>query len=194
VTKPLHPTEFGLEEGPVKRRERRPVTMRGFIALEDGTTAEAYLLDLSYEGCGIETTVELTPGQEVKLSVLRLGAINAVVRWSSDRKAGLVFKSDKAANKQLQPRIAARKSVAAEVLLRRLGKINYRVRLFDLSPEGCKVELIERPSQGEHLMLKFEGFEVMDAEVCWVDDFIAGLRFEKPFHPAVFELLIARLR
>ncbi len=193
MTKPLHPTAFGLEEGPVKRRERRSVTMRGFIALEDGTTAEAYLLDLSYEGCGIETTVELTPGQEVKLSVLRRGAINAVVRWSSDRKAGLVFTSDKAANKQLQPRVAARKSVAAEVLLRRLGKINYRVRLFDLSPEGCKVELIERPSQGEHLMLKFEAFEVMDAEVCWVDDFIAGLRFEKPFHPAVFDLLIARL-
>jgi hypothetical protein len=189
----MHPTAFELE-GPVKRRERRPVTMRGFIALEDGTTAEAYLLDLSYEGCGIETTVELTPGQEVKLSVLRRGAINAVVRWSSDRKAGLVFKSDKAANKQLQPRAAARKSVAAEVLLRRLGKINYRVRLFDLSPEGCKVELIERPCQGEHLMLKFEGFEVMDAEVCWVDEFTAGLRFEKPFHPAVFDLLIARLR
>lgn len=194
MTKPMHPTAFELAEGPVKRRERRSVSMRGYIALENGTTAEAYLLDLSYEGCGIETTVELTPGQEIKLSVLRRGAINAVVRWSSDRKAGLVFKSDKAAKKQQQPRVTARSSVAAEVMLRRLGKINYRVRLFDLSPEGCKVELIERPREGEHVMLKFEGFEVMDAEVCWVDDFIAGLRFEKPFHPAVFELLIERLR
>jgi hypothetical protein len=192
VTKPMHPKAFELAEGPVERRERRSVSMRGYIALEDGTTPEAYLLDLSYEGCGIETTVELTPGQEVKLSVLGRGAIDATVRWSSGRKAGLVFKPDKSAKKR-QPRVAERISVAAEVMLRRLGRINYRVRLFDLSPKGCKVELIERPLEGEHVMVKFEGFEAMDAEVCWVDDFIAGLRFEKAFHPAVFDLVVTRL-
>jgi hypothetical protein len=43
-------------------------------------------------------------------------------------------------------------------------------------------------------MIKFEGFEVLDAQVCWVEGFVAGLRFEKPFHPAVFDLLLARLR
>jgi hypothetical protein len=33
----------------------------------------------------------------------------------------------------------------------------------------------------------------MEAEVCWVDGFVAGLKFIKPMHPAVFDLLIERL-
>lgn len=194
MNKPMHPSAFELAEGPVERRERRPVTLHGFIALDDGTTAEALVLDLSYDGCGIETPLALTPGQEIKLSVLRRGAVDAVVRWTSERKVGLVFKSDPAAEEQRQPRVAERISVAAEVVLRRLGKINYRVRVFDLSPYGCKVELVERPREGEHMFIKFEGFEALDAEVCWVEDYCAGLRFEKPFHPAVFDLVVARLR
>jgi hypothetical protein len=70
----------------------------------------------------------------------------------------------------------------------------YGVRVVDLSPEGCKVELVERPRGGERMTIKFEGLEAMDAEVCWVDGFQAGLRFERPIHRAVFELLMTRLR
>ena len=43
------------------------------------------------------------------------------------------------------------------------------------------------------MLLRLEGLEALDAEVCWVSDFIAGLRFEKTFHPAVFDLLVKRL-
>jgi hypothetical protein len=166
--------------------------MHGHILLADGTTAEAVLVDLSYEGCSIETPAELSVDQPVKLSVLRRGAIEAVVRWASDGKAGLYFKA-LVGEKQQQPRVAERVSIDAEVMLRRLGQNNYRVRLFDLSPEGCRVELIERPREGEQMMLRFEGLEVLEAEVCWVSDFVAGLRFDNPFHPAVFDLMVARL-
>jgi hypothetical protein len=175
-----------------ERRERRPVAMLGFLALEDGTTAEASLLDLSYEGCGIATMLPLAAGQPVTLSVPGRGAIEADVRWSSGGKAGLVFRSDLAAEQT--PRSAERIEVTAEVTLRRLGNISFRVRLFDLSPNGCKVELVERPREGEHMMVKFEGLEALDAQVCWVEKFIAGLSFEKSFHPAVFDLLLQRLR
>ena len=34
---------------------------------------------------------------------------------------------------------------------------------------------------------------MLEANVCWVDGFTAGLSFEKPMHPAVFELLVERL-
>lgn len=192
MSKPMQPSEAEPAPDFVERRERRPVRMHGHIALEDGTTAEAVLVDLSYEGCSIETPAKLTVDQPVTLSVLRRGAIEAVVRWASDGKAGLHFKA-LVGEKPAQPRVAERISVDAEVMLRRLGQQNYRVRLFDLSPEGCKVELIERPSEGERVLVRLEGFEALDAEVCWVSDFIAGLRFEKTFHPAVFDLLIARL-
>ncbi len=191
MSKPLHMSDLEPAQAHVEREERRPVRMHGHILLEDGTTAEAVLIDLSYEGCSIETPVELSVDQPVTLSVLRRGAIEALVRWVSEGKAGLYFKA-LVVDKQ-QPRSTERVSLDAEVMLRRLGQNNYRVRLFDLSPEGCKVELVERPREGEHVLIRFAGLEALDAEVCWVSEFVAGLHFNKPFHPAVFDLMVQRL-
>jgi hypothetical protein len=191
VSKPLHMSDLEPAQAHAEREERRPVRMHGHILLEDGTTAEAVLVDLSYEGCSIETPLELRVDQPVTLSVLRRGAIEALVRWVSEGKAGLYFKA-LVVDKQ-QPRSTERVSLDAEVMLRRLGQNNYRVRLFDLSPEGCKVELVERPREGEHVLIRFVGLEALDAEVCWVSEFVAGLHFDKPFHPAVFDLMVQRL-
>ena len=167
--------------------------MRGFCVLEGGETHEIYVLDLSYEGCGIETPVPLEPGQAIKLSVLRRGAIDAVVRWYRDSKAGLSFVPPTAEEKEHAPRRSERVSLAADVSLRRIGKSTFRVTLNDVSPEGCRVQLVERPAVGERVLVKFEGLEVLEAEVCWVEGFTAGLNFDKPMHPAVFELLVERL-
>ena len=78
--------------------------------------------------------------------------------------------------------------------MRRLGKLNYRVHVFDLSPDGCKVELIDRPQIEEKVMIKFHGLEVLEAETCWVEGVTAGLKFVRAIHPAVFDLLVARLQ
>jgi hypothetical protein len=188
----MDPTRPEPVQPHAERQERRPVRMHGYVALDDGSIAEAVLVDLSYDGCSIETAADLRVDQPVTLSVLRRGAVEAVVRWASDGRAGLHFKA-LVGEKEQQPRVAERVSVDAEIMMRRLGQNNYRVRVFDLSPEGCRVELIERPREGEQMMLRFEGMETLEAEVCWVNDFVAGLRFEKPFHPAVFDLLVARL-
>lgn len=182
-----------LDTQPIARRERRPVSLRGLAIRGDGSTVEIYLLDLSYEGCGIESPVELDAGEAIKLSVLRRGAIDAHVRWYSQGRAGLVFDAEEAAENKQQQRRSGRTALAAEVSLRRLGHNSYRVKVTDLSPEGCKVDLVERPRIGEHMLLRFQGLEVLDAETCWVDGYVAGLRFEKPIHPAVFDLLLQRL-
>jgi PilZ domain len=181
-----------LDSERLDRGERRPVRLRAYIARAGGATSEILMLDLSYEGCGIETSVELRPGEAIKLSVVGRGAIGAHVRWYCDGKAGLVFDPEKP--KQHWPRRSERTSTAAEVSLRRLGQVAHRVRVTDLSPEGCKVELIQRPDVEERMLIKFEGLEALEAEVCWVERFRAGLRFEKPMHPAVFDLLLQRLR
>ena len=178
---------------PGYRSERRAVRMRGFCVLDGDATHEIYVLDLSYEGCGIETPVPLEPGQAIKLSVLRRGAIDAVVRWYRDGKAGLAFLPPEPDSKEHAPRRSERVSLAADVRLRRIGKSTFRVTLTDVSPEGCKVQLVERPSKDERVLVKFEGLEVLEATVCWVEGFTAGLSFDKPMHPAVFELLIERL-
>ena len=193
VSAAAHPNAVKLAQGPVERRERRPVALHGYAALEDGRTAEIVVLDLSYDGCGIAIPVELQPGQAIKLSVLGRGAIDAIVRWSANGKAGLIFKAEEPVGKQHHPRSTERLSLTADVSMRRLGRINYRVRLFDLSAKGCKVEFIERPRVGEHVMVKFDGLEALESEVCWIEGYCGGLRFERSFHPAVFDLIAARL-
>jgi hypothetical protein len=81
----------------------------------------------------------------------------------------------------------------AFVSLRRSGQLNYRVRVFDASLHGCRVEFVERPKLEEQLWVKFDGLQPLEAEVCWVEGFSAGLNFLQPIHPAVFASLIAGL-
>src|SRR5947209_5330862 len=80
-----------LTSAPIDRRERRRVAMHGFVVRSDGSSVEILVLDLSYEGCGIEVPVALQAGEPLKLSVLRRGAIDTHVRWYVDGRAGLVF-------------------------------------------------------------------------------------------------------
>lgn len=193
MTVHFDPTSFDPTGDAIERGERRPVAMRGFVALSDGQTAEILVLDLSYEGCGIETPVELLPGQSITLAVLNRGAIQAEVKWYRQGKAGLVFESETEAQVNHRERKGPRVYLHAEVKMRRLGRANYRVRLFDLSPHGCKLERIGRPMFGEHVLVRFEGIEALQGEVCWVEAECVGLRFTYPIHPAVFDLLVQRL-
>ena len=183
-----------LYSDPIDRRERRPVSLRAFVVREDKSTYEALILDLSYDGCGIETPAPLRLGEAVKLSVLRRGAIASRVRWCRNGKAGLVFEPEQSSEKKRSPRCSERIATSADVSLRRLGQSSRRVRVTDLSSEGCKVRLPHEPRVGEHLLIKLDGLEVLEAEVCWAERFDAGLRFERPFHPAVFALVAERLK
>ena len=81
-----------------------------------------------------------------------------------------------------------------EVILRRAGQGSYRVKIFDVSPHGCKAEFVERPKLDELVWIKFDNLQSLEAMVCWVRGFEVGLEFEAPIHPAVFEMLVQRLR
>lgn len=91
-------------------------------------------------------------------------------------------------------RRSERVSLNALVSLRRSGQLNYRVRVFDASLHGCRVEFVERPQLEEQLWVKFEGLQPLEAEVCWVEGFAAGVNFVQPIHPAVFDGLIAEIQ
>ena len=175
-----------------ERSARRSVSLRARLTRRGGKAFGITLLDLSSDGCGIGTPVELTAEEQVTISVEGQGSLGARVCWYRDGHAGLVFNPEKPRSEEAQ-RSSERIPVGIEVALRRVGGTNYRVRVNDLSPEGCKVELVERPAAGDVLHLKFDGLDVLEAEVCWVDGFTAGLRFEKPIHPAVFDLLMRRI-
>lgn len=179
---------------PIERGERRPVRLDGHAVLENGTTFNITLVDLSYEGCGIECPIKLKPGAGIKLAVVRRGAISAKVRWYDAGKAGLVFEPELEPDKGRQPRRSKRIAVTAEVALRRHGRQNYRVQVFDASAHGCKVEFIERPEAQECVWVRFDGLEPLEARVCWLDGQSAGLQFSRPIHPAVFDLVAERLQ
>jgi hypothetical protein len=86
-----------------------------------------------------------------------------------------------------------RVAVNAEVALRRSGHLNYRVRVFDASPLGCRLEFVERPQLEERVWIKFDRLDPIEGIVCWVEGFHAGIEYERPMHQAVFDALVPRL-
>lgn len=85
------------------------------------------------------------------------------------------------------PRGNDRVPLSVEVTIRRAGFHGFRVRAFDLSPAGCKIEFVERPSIGERVWIKFDNLEALEAEVRWIDGHIGGVQFARPLYGAVFE-------
>jgi hypothetical protein len=177
------------------RRERRPVTLAGYATREDGALVELTVVDLSYDGCGVICTHRLTAGERLSLSVLDRGCVPVTVRWADGGRAGLSFAPVTADDQPArQPRRHERVSVEGEVTMHRRSKVSYRVHIFDLSPEGCRAEFVERPELHEQLWVKFDGLEHIAADVRWITGTKAGLKFMRAFHPAVFDLLLARLK
>lgn len=187
------------EEGgrPFGRRERRPVDLRAYATRADGQVVELTLTDLSYDGCGVDQAGELVRGELVSLSVARRGTTPAVVRWVEGDRAGLVFVADAPAPvpaPAIVPRRHERVSIEAEVMMRRAGKGQFQVRVYDVSPDGCKAEFVDRPDLHELLWIRFPGMEALEASVRWIAGPNAGLAFVRPIHQAVFDLMVARLQ
>lgn len=74
----------------VPRAERRPVTMRGF-ALSTTRDSDILVDNLSYDGCRIHCDDKFSTGEVVELRVVKRGAIQAEVRWTSNGRAGVEF-------------------------------------------------------------------------------------------------------
>jgi hypothetical protein len=175
-----------------QRDGRRAVEMRAFVVRPNNEIVDVRILDLSYNGCGIETPVPLSRNEVLKLSALGRGSMAAKVRWYKSRKAGLLFISEEAGDAARQARVA-RMPVAAEAFLRRSGKLRYRVTASDLSPNGCRCGFVDRPEIDERVWIKFKGLEALECQVTWIAGFEAGLSFCTPLHSAVFAMLVQRL-
>ena len=94
----------------------------------------------------------------------------------------------------LYERRSERVAVNAEVALRRSSQLTYRVRAYDASPHGCRLEFVERPELDERIWVKFDGLNAIEGLVCWIDGFVVGIEFVNPIYPAVFDALVPRLR
>ena len=103
------------------------------------------------------------------------------------------FKSDDPPAHGPDARKSKRVTTNAEITLRRRGHSNFRVNVYDLSRHGCKIDFVERPRTKDRVWVKFNDLEALEALVRWVDGFTGGVEFEKPLHPAVFDLLLKRM-
>src|SRR5690349_5360837 len=91
-------------------------------------------------------------------------------------------------------RKSARVPLQAEVQLRRSGQSHYRVNVHDISPEGCRLEFVERPRLDETVWVKFAGLDAIASTVCWMRGHDVGIEFNRAIYQPVFENLIARLQ
>jgi hypothetical protein len=87
-----------------------------------------------------------------------------------------------------------RRTIAAEVQLKRRGAISYKVQAHDLSERGCKLDFVERPWIGETVWIRFESLEPIRSTVRWTGDFTAGVEFDRTIDPRVLDWLIGQLR
>lgn len=66
-------------------------------------------------------------------------------------------------------------------------------QLIDISAHGCRVELVSRVNVGDTVWVRLPGLRPICSEVRWVDEYQAGLYFDKVIHPAILDDLIEQL-
>jgi hypothetical protein len=89
-------------------------------------------------------------------------------------------------------RRTCRHPVKHEVGVKKLGGFGFQLPTRDVSSEGCQVELVEMVDAGERVIVRLPALEPLGAEVAWVNGANAGLHFQRPLHPAVFDQLMDR--
>ena len=93
-----------------------------------------------------------------------------------------------------QSRSSARISLDAEVVIRRPGSSSQQVKICDLSKAGYSFEFVLAPRVDDRVWLRFPPLESIPGTVRRVDGLIAGVQFDRELHPAIFDMLVQRMR
>jgi hypothetical protein len=91
-------------------------------------------------------------------------------------------------------RKAERVALHADIDFRRTGEHRWRANITDVSPQGCRVEVPVSVKQDDMIWITFPGLEALQGKICWVDGWVAGIEFDRPLHPAVFDMVEQRMR
>lgn len=81
-----------------------------------------------------------------------------------------------------------------DIDFRRKGRERYRVELLDFSPEGCCIAPPVRVEVGESVWLRIPDMEPVRGTIAWEREWKSGVEFDSPFHPAVFDHVVGKLR
>lgn len=81
-------------QGWTGRTDRVPVAIEAKVELNDGSKLPVRVSNMSEEGCRVETDHMLRIGERLRISVPRLGVLDAQVRWALPGAAGTRFLTD----------------------------------------------------------------------------------------------------
>ena len=79
------------EPGFIKRAPRGDTRGPASLTDSDGHKVPVVVLDISREGCRLETDGSLKIGEKVELEVPKYGNFPAQIRWALGSEAGAVF-------------------------------------------------------------------------------------------------------
>lgn len=79
------------EPGQIKRAPRVDTRFDAQLTDSDGRRTSVVVLDLSREGCRLQTDQVLKIGERIELQVPKYGTFPAQVRWALEGEAGAVF-------------------------------------------------------------------------------------------------------
>jgi len=66
--------------------------------------------------------------------------------------------------------------------------------VLDISAGGCMVAYEGWKSEpGERVLATLHGLDARPSRLVWIEDGKAGIAFDEPLHPAVYDLLMSRL-
>ena len=79
------------EPGQIKRAPRVDTRFEATLKDSDGHVVPVKVMDLSREGCRLETDGSLKIGERVEIQVPKYGSFPAQIRWALGNEAGAVF-------------------------------------------------------------------------------------------------------
>ena len=93
----------------------------------------------------------------------------------------------------IERRQCPRLPLSADVDFRRRKQTHYVIGMHDLTTHGCRISSPERLDSGERVWVQLPSLQSLCANVKWTNSWQSGVEFERPLHPAVFNMMAARL-
>ena len=87
------------------RPHRRKLTLPGTAVNDEGRAFKILLSNLSYEGCHLMASHDLSIGEIIHIDIPGMGRMPAQVRWASDDQAGVRFLLGESVNEDRRARI-----------------------------------------------------------------------------------------
>ena len=79
------------EPGHIKRPARVDTRIETFLTDSDGNRIPVVVIDISRDGCRMETSAMLRISEKVQIEVPKYGTFAAQIRWALGNEAGAIF-------------------------------------------------------------------------------------------------------